>query len=121
MTAHDHTSTSCALNAKTTDKPFCHIVASHDPHKPWTTGDATAFDPDKLVVPPNLIDTPEVRQQLCHYYAEISHLDTTVGKILKSLEQAGVAKNTLVIFTTEQGMTLPFGGKWRRFLSKCTS
>ncbi|MCP5538427.1 MAG: sulfatase [Akkermansiaceae bacterium] len=96
----------------TTDKPFCHIVASHDPHKPWTTGDATAFDPAKLVVPPNLIDTPEVRQQLCHYYAEISHLDTTVGKILKSLEQAGVAKNTLVIFTTEQGMTLPFGGKW---------
>jgi uncharacterized sulfatase len=94
------------------DRPFCHIIASDDPHLPWTTGDATAFNPEKITVPPHLIDTPETRRQLCQYYAEISNLDQTLGTIMQQLDAAGVADNTILIFNSEQGMTLPFGGKW---------
>jgi N-sulfoglucosamine sulfohydrolase len=94
------------------DRPFCHIIASHEPHKPWTEGDASAFDPGKIIVPPNLIDTPETRQQLCQYYAEISILDQTLGSIIQQLDSAGVTDNTILLFNSEQGMPLPFGGKW---------
>lgn len=93
-------------------KPFCHIVASDDPHKPWTTGEPDDFDPEKITVPPYLIDTPETRRQLCQYYAEIVNLDHTLGTIMQQLDAAGVADNTILMFNSEQGMELPFGGKW---------
>jgi N-sulfoglucosamine sulfohydrolase len=94
------------------ERPFCHIIASDDPHFPWTTGDASAFDPEKITVPPHLIDTPETRRQLCQYYAEIKHLDEALGTAMQQLDEAGVADNTLLMFNSEQGMSLPFGGKW---------
>jgi len=94
------------------DKPFCHIIASDDPHLPWTTGDASAFDPEKIVVPPYLIDTPATRRLLCSYYAEIANLDGTLGTIMRQLDAAGIANKTVLMFNSEQGMTLPFGGKW---------
>ncbi len=93
-------------------KSFCHIVASDDPHKPWTTGDSSKFDPAEITVPPYLIDTPATRRQLCDYYAEIAHLDWTLGSIMEQLEAAGLADNTILMFNSEQGMSLPFGGKW---------
>lgn len=94
------------------ERPFCHIIASDNPHLPWTTGDAAAFDPEKITVPPHLIDTPETRRQLCQYYAEITNLDQTLGTTMQQLDEAGVADNTILMFNSEQGMTLPFGGKW---------
>jgi uncharacterized sulfatase len=94
------------------ERPFCHIIACDDPHEPWTTGDASAFDPEKITVPPHLIDTPETRRQLCRYYAEIANLDQTLGTTMQQLDAAGVADNTMVLFNSEQGMSLPFGGKW---------
>jgi len=94
------------------DRPFCHIVASDDPHTPWTTGDASAFDLEKIVVPPYLIDTPATRRLLCNYYAEIANLDETLGTIMRQIDAAGIANNTVLMFNSEQGMTLPFGGKW---------
>lgn len=94
------------------ERPFCHILASNSPHKPWTEGDAQEFSPDEIVVPPNLTDTPETRRSLCEYYAEISHLDETLGRVMTAIDDAGERDNTLLIFTSEQGMTLPFGGKW---------
>lgn len=94
------------------ERPFCHIVASADPHKPWTTGEPANFDPEKITVPPNLIDTLETRRHLCQYYAEIVNLDHTLGTIMQQLDEAGVANNTILMFNSEQGMTLPFGGKW---------
>ncbi len=94
------------------ERPFCHILASRDPHKPWSAGDAQEYSPDEIAVPPNLIDTPAMRRSLREYYAEISHLDKTLGRVMKALDDAGERDNTLLIFTSEQGMTLPFGGKW---------
>ncbi len=93
------------------DQPFCFVWGSDLPHSPWTTGDASHFDPKKLVIPPYALDTPETRQVLCDYYAEVEALDGEVGEILDQLKQAGKEQNTLVIFLSEQGSQLP-AGKW---------
>jgi choline-sulfatase len=48
----------------------------------------------------------EVRAELGAYYAVISHLDQQIGRILAALDTAGLADNTLVIFTADHGLAL---------------
>jgi choline-sulfatase len=49
--------------------------------------------------------TPGVVQvHLQEYYAIITHLDTQVGRVLQALEESGKAANTVVIFTSDQGL-----------------
>jgi N-sulfoglucosamine sulfohydrolase len=88
-------------------QPYCLIVASHSPHLPWTQGDARAYDPDKLTLPPYLVDTPETRQALTRYYAEITDFDREVGECLTLVEKSGQANNTLFLYTSEQGAQFP--------------
>jgi arylsulfatase A-like enzyme len=58
-------------------------------------------------VPPFLPDTPEVRQDLAHYYDAISRMDADCGVLLGLLEQRGLARNTLVVMTADNGMPFP--------------
>jgi len=92
-------------------QPYCLLVCSHQPHVAWNKGDASAYDADKLTVPPYLVDCPKTRQALTKYYAEISYLDWQLGECLKLVDGSGQPDNTIVIFTSEQGVQLPFG-KW---------
>lgn len=93
------------------DQPFCIFICSHQPHTPWNKGDASQFDPDKLILPEYYVDTPETRGSLTHYYGEINYMDNQVGQVMKMLEETGVADNTVFFFTSEQGNSLPFA-KW---------
>lgn len=96
------------------DDPFCLFVCSVHPHMPWTSGDPSEFDPEKIVLPANCADTKETRELFCNYLAEIRQLDDEVGDVLKSLEDAGKLDNTLVIFLGEQGPQMPYG-KWTSY------
>ena len=93
--------------ARDKDEPFCLVVASNEPHGPWTLGDASACDVDKLTLPPYLVDTPETRRALAAYYAEIEVFDRQVGQVMSILDQTGQADNTLVLVLSEQGSGWP--------------
>ncbi|HMI03208.1 MAG TPA: sulfatase [Pedobacter sp.] len=93
------------------DKPFCLFIMSINPHKPWDLGDPSEFDPDKLVLPPYMVDTKETRAQYCKYLAEIRRLDDQVGDVMQLLKKNGQDKNTIFMFLGEQGAQFP-GGKW---------
>lgn len=45
----------------------------------------------------------EMRQNMAVYYGMISLMDEYIGRILTHLEKTGLAKNTLVVFTTDHG------------------
>jgi arylsulfatase A-like enzyme len=92
-------------------KPFCLFVMSINPHAPWTVGDPSEFDADKLVLPPHWVDTKTTRADFTKYLAEVRRLDNQVGDVMKMLKETGKDKNTLVIFLGEQGPQFP-GGKW---------
>jgi N-sulfoglucosamine sulfohydrolase len=96
---------------KSTGKPFFLMFASNQPHSPWTRGNSKAYDPAKIKLGANMVDTPLTRNQMVKYFAEITYLDSLVGVCLDKIEQAGQKENTLVIFTTEQGNSFPFS-KW---------
>ncbi|MFM2172004.1 MAG: hypothetical protein RI957_2233, partial [Verrucomicrobiota bacterium] len=47
-----------------------------------------------------------IRTHRKEYYALVSHTDEQIGRILKSLQQAGVAQNTVIIFTSDHGLAI---------------
>lgn len=92
-------------------QPFCAFVCFKEPHTPWNLGDPSIYDPEKIILPPYYVDTKETRETIINYYAEIDHLDTSVGKVRKLIDKLQIAKNTILIFASEQGNALPFA-KW---------
>ncbi len=90
---------------KAGEKPFFVWYAFSDPHRPYqeNTIDA-AHDPSTVKVPPFLADTPETRQDLAHYYDEISRMDKQIGQAVKALEAGGKLQNTLLLFLSDNGM-----------------
>jgi N-sulfoglucosamine sulfohydrolase len=97
------------FEARPKDRPFYLHIGYHDPHRPYLPGERY---PEKnprssVVVPSFLPDTPGVRKDIAHYYEAIERLDMKVGKLLDLLEKHELVENTLVIFTSDQGMAFP--------------
>lgn len=92
-------------------RPWTLVISSNQPHTPWNRGDASAYAPDRLTLPPYLVDTPETREALARYYAEISYMDRQLGEALQYLGQTGQADETIVLFLSEQGSNFPHA-KW---------
>ena len=92
-------------------KPFCLFACSNEPHSPWNKGDASAYPPAKVKLPPYIVDTPRVRSDFSKYLAEITYYDSQVGEIVGLLKKHGLSDNTLVMVVSEQGSAFPFG-KW---------
>ncbi len=64
-------------------------------------------NPDYILPPATLPDTPEVRRDMAGFHASARVLDRGVGQVLDALEEYGFAKNTLVISTTDHGIAFP--------------
>lgn len=108
----DNAEAFAAFITRDKSQPWLAVLASHDPHSPWTRGPKDLYKPEALKIPPYLHDNAVTRKNLADYYAEITQLDTQVGACLKAVEESGQAGNTLVLFVSEQGSSFPYGGKW---------
>ena len=88
-------------------KPFCMFLSWGPPHAPYHTApekNRKLFDPASIRLPPNFEgDEKEGRQKLAGYYAHITALDECIGDLRQTLEEAGVADDTLLIFTSDHG------------------
>ena len=51
-------------------------------------------------------DPQKVRQMISNYYGLVTEVDDWIGKVLKRLDELGLAENTLVIFTSDHGEML---------------
>jgi N-sulfoglucosamine sulfohydrolase len=104
-------------------RPFYLMANIIDPHRPFYGNDSAewytelnppavapskVFSPEEVVVPPFLVDVPEVRREVAEYYSSVRRGDDTLGAILRALEEEGVAENTLLIFLSDNGMAMPF-------------
>ncbi len=65
--------------------------------------------PDKVKLPPYHADTPIVRRDWSVYYDNVTLMDKEVGHMLKELEQAGLADDTIVFYYSDHGGALPRG------------
>ena len=56
----------------------------------------------------------EVRRARAAYYGLVTWMDEKIGRLLDTLEQQGLADNTVVIYTSDHGETLGEHGLWRK-------
>ena len=98
-------------DCKKGEAPFCLLLCSNQPHTPWNKGDPSKYPPEKTQLPPYYVDTPETRDGMSRYLAEITYFDDQVGQALELLKKHGFADNTLFMVVSEQGNSLPFA-KW---------
>ena len=96
---------------KDSNTPFCLFACSNEPHSPWNKGDASRYPPEEIKLPPYFVDTPQTRDDMSKYLAEITYYDWQVGEILQRLENHGLSNNTMVVVVSEQGSSFPFA-KW---------
>ncbi len=48
-------------------------------------------------------DREAIRTFIARYYGEISMVDTNIGRVLESLDQLDLAKDTIIVFTADHG------------------
>jgi arylsulfatase A-like enzyme len=47
-----------------------------------------------------------IRDQLAEYYGLVTHLDTQIGRVLQSLRRTGADRNTIIVYTADNGLAL---------------
>lgn len=71
------------------------------------TDDVVPTDPASVVLPPYYADLPEIREDLARHYDNVQIMDAQVGALLDRLDRAGLADETIVVWTTDHGDGLP--------------
>ena len=121
------------LRAQDGSKPFFMYLAPPVPHDPCLAPPkfARMYDPATLSLSKNFMpmhpfdngemkvrdemlaahprNPKEMRQHLAGYYGTISHLDHEVGRVLAEINDRGWADNTIVIYSSDQGLAV--GGR----------
>ncbi len=97
------------VSAYDRDEPLLLVVCTHPPHTPWTRN--TDYDPAKIALPPNFVDTPETRADRANYYSDVTLMDGILGDVLDAVDKKGLTDDTLFVYTTDQGANWPFA-KW---------
>ena len=79
------------------------LPANFAPQHPFNIGSNTVRD--ELLAP--FPRTPEVvREHLHDYYAVISCMDHHIGRILTTLKEQGLEENTIIIFSSDHGLSM---------------
>jgi arylsulfatase A-like enzyme len=88
--------------------PFLLFVSIETPHFPHVSAPAEykALYPESEIktapnVPEELIG--KVREELNGYYAHCTATDKAIGELIKKIEELGLMKNTVVVFTSDHG------------------
>lgn len=112
------------IKTKADGKPFFLMANTDLTHAPWQkklVDNNISSDPESRLAPPTSVDWKEIpihpflpdtevaRKDLARYFATVQLVDSWAGVLLKDLEEAGLAENTLVIFTPDHGMAYQRG------------
>lgn len=92
-------------------KPWFFWHSSREPHRPFDRGleKGIPVPIDKIIVPPYLPDTRDVRQDIADYYGSIQRFDDEIGRIIADLKQSGDFDNTVIIICSDNGWQMPRG------------
>ncbi|MCU0786405.1 MAG: sulfatase-like hydrolase/transferase [Verrucomicrobia bacterium] len=108
--------------------PFTLTISLDPPHPPMMVAEPyySLYPSDRIPVPASINDPrtnspyrpnkredsgayrnpTNIRQMTSIYYGMVAEVDEWVGKILRRLDELGLAENTLVIFTSDHGEML---------------
>jgi arylsulfatase A-like enzyme len=104
---------------KKSNDPFLLVLSWGPPHNPYETAPEKyqkMYDPAALKVRPNVPKEMQdsARKVLAQYYAHCTALDDAMGSLMKTLDERGITKNTIVVFTSDHGDMLLTRGVFRK-------
>ncbi len=90
------------------EKPFLLWLAWGPPHNPFETAPAkyrAMYSAGKIQLHPNVPPAAQAqaRKDLAGYYAHCTALDDCFADLLRTLDETGLATNTIVVFTSDHG------------------
>ena len=90
------------------ENPFLLALSWGPPHAPYDTAPEeyrALYRPEDIVLPPNVPEgrAEEAKAWLAGYYAHCTALDACVGDLLRTLNEEGVAEDTLFLFFSDHG------------------
>jgi len=96
------------LDAWKTDKrPFFLTIQMGPPHDPYKAPPeySRRYDPARLQLRPNFQAAANgvTPAQLAEYYAMIEAVDDQVGRVVSKLDELGLARDTIVLFSSDHG------------------
>jgi arylsulfatase A-like enzyme len=101
------------------DRPFFLTLSWGPPHAPYHTAPdrfrARHRAEDVILrdnVPAELAD--RAREHLAGYYAHCEALDELLGDLMGTIEEAGIAENTILVFWSDHGDMLGSQGHWKK-------
>ncbi|MBZ0293350.1 MAG: sulfatase [Anaerolineae bacterium] len=100
-------------------KPFFLVLSWGPPHNPYETAPQAyrdLYDPAAIALRPNVPEdmADEAREWLAGYYAHCTALDACAGNLLATLDETGLAENTIFVFTSDHGDMLGSHGMVRK-------
>jgi len=97
------------------NQPFFQVINTAKSHESQVKHhlDDLRQDPAEVALFAYHPDLPMIRKNYARYYDCIENMDTFMGEKLQELEDAGLAEDTIVIYSSDHGGVLPRG---KRFL-----
>jgi len=101
-------------------QPFLLCMSWGPPHAPYHTapeGYQALYRPQDLQLRPNVPhdeQEPKVRQMIAGYYAHCTALDDCIGELLSTLEDTGLAEDTIFVFWSDHGDMLGSQGQFKK-------
>lgn len=102
------------------NNPWALFVAMNPPHSPYDEVPEkykaiyTNISADSLLNRPNVPKNERGdagRKNAQDYFAAVTGVDDQIGRIMRSLEETGQAKNTIVVFTSDHGEMMGSHGR----------
>jgi arylsulfatase A-like enzyme len=102
-------------------EPFFLMVAPHPPHPPWRPDQTPAGSLDRMPKAlhwrPNVKGRRDAANADPHcYFAMLSNADENFGRLLKYLDDSGLAENTIVVFTSDHGEMMASQGRYNKMV-----
>lgn len=107
-------------SGKTDARPFFLTIAVGPPHDPYKAPPefAKLYDPAKLHMRPNWREKPGLPgpKEIAEYYGMVTAVDEQIGRLLRALDELGLADDTIVLLSSDHGDML--GSQGRRLKRK---
>ncbi len=81
-------------------------LATTAPHTPYYRDPQFPYEQEKIQPPPGWLEPQLNDADWTGYYSTISHLDYHLGRIFKKLKELGLDKNTVIIFSSDNGFMM---------------
>jgi len=88
-------------------KPFFAAIGFFETHLPFNNTRYKGADPEKVWVPPYLVDCPEIRSEVAKFHGLVREVDDNAGKLADAVKKAGLEENTVFIYTVDHGIGFP--------------